>query len=183
MALHYLIGDATEPVLKPAIIAHCCNDSNGWGRGFVLALSAKYSEPEKEYHNWFATGKPQLGDVQFVQVKPDLIVANIIGQKGTHCRGPIPPIRYDAITKGLEQVYQKAKQEGYTVHMPRIGAVLGGGDWPTIDKIIRGTMSVESYVYTIEAQKDRWPTQYENNNTPAVPETPAVDIDLDSVFK
>jgi O-acetyl-ADP-ribose deacetylase (regulator of RNase III) len=178
MPLHYLIGDATEPILKPAIVAHCCNSSNGWGRGFVLALSAKYPEPEREYHNWFATGKPQLGDVQFVQVKPDIIVANIIGQAGTHWVGKIPPIRYDAITKGLEKVYQKAKQGGSTLHLPRIGAVLAGGDWPTIEKIILGTMSVETYVYTLASQKDRWPTTYENDS----PSTTGAPIDLNTVF-
>jgi O-acetyl-ADP-ribose deacetylase (regulator of RNase III) len=181
--LHYLIGDATAPTCSPAIIAHCCNSSNGWGRGFVLALSAKFPEPEREYHNWFTTGKPQLGDVQFVTVKPNLIVANIIGQEGTRWQGNVPPIRYPAITQGLAKVFEKAKQENYSVVMPRIGAVLAGGDWPTIEKIIQSTMTVETYVYTIEAQKDRWPTVYENDtqDVHAVPGGP--DIDLNTVFK
>jgi O-acetyl-ADP-ribose deacetylase (regulator of RNase III) len=177
--LHYLIGDATDPVHKPAIIAHCCNSTNKWGRGFVLALSAKFPEPEKEYHDWFATSKPQLGDVQFVTVKPDIIVANIIGQEGTHWRGKVPPIRYPAISQGLEKVFEKAKQENLIVVMPRIGAVLAGKDWPTIEKIILSTMTVETYVYTIEAQKDRWPTKYENS----APTDPVDDVDLNTVFK
>lgn len=179
MDLHYLIGDATEPTVKPAIVPHCCNSTNGWGRGFVMALSAKFPEPEKEYHNWFATGKPQLGDVQFVQVKPDLIVANLIGQEGTRWQGKVPPIRYDAITKGLEKVYQKALKENFTVHMPRIGAVLAGGDWDTLEKIIKGTMTVETYIYTLENQKDRWPTKYENDS---VLKTNTPDVDLNTVF-
>jgi O-acetyl-ADP-ribose deacetylase (regulator of RNase III) len=173
MELHYLLGDATEPVVRPAIITHCCNSINLWGSGFVLALSAKFPEPEKEYHNWFATGNPRLGDAQFVQVKPDLMVANIIGQEGTRWQGKFPPIRYEAIAKGLEKVYQKANAEGHVVALPRIGAVLAGGDWFTIDKIIRGTMTVDTYVYTLPSEASKWSETYEN----AEP-----DIDLNTIF-
>ena len=182
MALHYLLGDATDPILKPALLPHVCNSGNGWGRGYVLALSAKWPEPEKEYHNWFATGKPQLGDVQFVQVKPDISVANIIGQEGTHWKGGVPPIRYAALTKGLTAVFQKAKQENLTVHAPRLGAKLAGGDWSTIEKILLGTMTVETYIYTLPREKKEWPgTVYENDVAPDT--TPTTDIDLSSVFK
>jgi hypothetical protein len=51
MALHYLIGDATEPVLKPAVICHVVNDCGIWKSGFVIALSKKNATPEKCYHN------------------------------------------------------------------------------------------------------------------------------------
>lgn len=182
MALHYLLGDATDPIQKPALICHVCNSTNGWGRGFVLALSAKFPEPEKEYHAWFATGKPQLGDVQFVQVKPNIIVANIIGQEGTHWKSGVPPIRYAALTKGLTAVFHKAKQENLTVHAPRLGGRLAGGDWDTIEKILLGTMTVETYIYTLPKEKNEWPgTVYENDVAPDV--TPTTDIDLSSVFK
>jgi len=182
MALHYLLGDATDPILKPALLPHICNSVNKWGAGYVLALSAKWPEPEKEYHAWFATGKPQLGDAQFVQVKPGIIVANIIGQEGIHWKGGVPPIRYAALTKGLTAVFQKAKQENLTVHGPRLGGRLAGGDWVTIEKIIMGTMTVETYIYTLPHEKSEWSdTVYENDSTPDV--TPTTDIDLSSVFK
>jgi O-acetyl-ADP-ribose deacetylase (regulator of RNase III) len=159
--LHYLIGDATEPVKKPAMIFHCCNSIGGWNRGFVIALREKFPESEKQYREWFRTGKPQLGETQFVQVTPDICVANMIGQKGTHWEGKIPPIRYDAIEECLKTVYSKAQKENLTVHGPRIGAVLAGGEWPVIEKIIKDAMTVETYVYTLEKQKDRWKTIYE----------------------
>lgn len=38
MNLHYLIGDATNPVIKPALICHVCNSVNKWGAGFVVSL-------------------------------------------------------------------------------------------------------------------------------------------------
>ena len=46
--------------------------------------------------------------------------------------------------------------------MPRIGCVLAGGSWDLIEAIIKKVMTVDTYVYTIAEQKDRWPTQYED---------------------
>lgn len=171
MALHYLIGDATEPIKRPAIICHCCNNIGGWGRGFVISLSKKYPEAEKEYRKWFDTDNPELGDVQFVYIQnnPDICVANLIGQQGIRWQGKIPPIRYDAIARGLERVYMEAlaphfretTQEQVSIHMPRMGSVLAGGDWNRIEELIKRAMgSVETYVYTLESQRNRWPSNH-----------------------
>lgn len=159
MRLHYLIGDATEPIKRPAIIAHCCNDAGGFGRGFVVALSKKWPEPEKVYR---AASSYQLGSVQFVRVEPDIQVANIIGQHGIRWDGKIPPIRYQAIEAGLREVFSVALKQGTSVHAPRLGCVLAGGSWDVIEKIIKNNMTVDTYVYTLESQKDRWPTDYES---------------------
>lgn len=43
----YLRGDATAPHGKGVkLIVHVCNDLGGWGKGFVLALSRRWPEPE-----------------------------------------------------------------------------------------------------------------------------------------
>ena len=160
--LHYLIGDATNPIKKPAMISHVCNNVNGWGRGFVLALRAKYPEAEKAYHNWFATDKPKLGDVQFVQVASDICVANMISQHDVRWQGKIPPIRYDALETCLKKVYEKAFADKLTMAMPRIGSVLSGGSWGVIGPMIEKCMTVETYVYTLESQRNRWHDKYEN---------------------
>ena len=69
----YLKGDATCPQTKGTkIICHICNDIGGWGKGFVLAISKRWKEPEAEYRKWNAAGKKGgfvLGAVQFVQVE------------------------------------------------------------------------------------------------------------------
>ncbi len=64
----FLKGDATSPNMEGIkIIAHICNDIGGWGKGFVLALSKRWQQPEKEYRKWFKEGKNfHLGVVQFV---------------------------------------------------------------------------------------------------------------------
>src|SRR5262249_13954931 len=51
--IQYLQGDATSPQAKgDKIIAHICNDLGGWGKGFVLAVSRRWSEPEASYREW-----------------------------------------------------------------------------------------------------------------------------------
>ena len=80
MAITYLIGDATAPDTRgPAVIAHVCNDSGGWGKGFVLAISRRWPEPEAAYRRWARSGeKFGLGMVQLVTVKDHLSVANMV---------------------------------------------------------------------------------------------------------
>ena len=49
----YLKGDATQPQAKGnRIIAHVCNDPGGWGKGFVVAVSKRWPEPEAAYRAW-----------------------------------------------------------------------------------------------------------------------------------
>ena len=53
MSLNFIIGDATQPVGEGTkIIVHVCNDIGGWGRGFVVALSKRWPEPERRYRAW-----------------------------------------------------------------------------------------------------------------------------------
>jgi O-acetyl-ADP-ribose deacetylase (regulator of RNase III) len=48
-AINYIKGDATAPISKgEKIICHICNDIGGWGKGFVLAISKRWKEPEEE---------------------------------------------------------------------------------------------------------------------------------------
>ena len=56
--IRYLKGDATCPQAKGVkIICHVCNDIGGWGKGFVLALSRRWEQPESEYRAWYAQGR------------------------------------------------------------------------------------------------------------------------------
>ena len=144
-AIDYVIGDATAPSRedRAAIIAHVCNDIGGWGRGFVLALSQRWQEPELEYRRWYkerSSNDFELGALQLVSVEPDLWVANIIGQEGIHPNNGEPPIRYWAIEAGLADLADEADAMDAAVHMPRIGCGLAGGDWSTVEAIIERTL-------------------------------------------
>jgi O-acetyl-ADP-ribose deacetylase (regulator of RNase III) len=141
--LRYVVGDATLPGGDgPKVIVHVCNDIGGWGAGFVLAVSRRWRAPEQEFRGWFerraAAADPPfaLGQVQFVAVADDLWVANLIGQRDIRARNGVPPVRYDAIEEGLRRVAAFAAEHAASVHMPRIGAGLAGGDWHEIEAII-----------------------------------------------
>ncbi|WP_454047841.1 macro domain-containing protein [Chryseobacterium sp. Marseille-Q8038] len=152
--IQYLKGDATIPEAKGIkIIAHICNDVGGWGKGFVLAVSRRWEEPEKEYRNWHhfrSKNNFALGEIQLVQVERYIYVANMIGQKGIKTGSKGVPVRYDAIEKGLEKLANEALELNASVHMPRIGCGLAGGKWEEIEPIIERTLlakNVEVYVY------------------------------------
>lgn len=150
----YLQGDATSPQASGAkIIAHVCNDLGGWGKGFVLAITKRWPEPETAYRAWSrarAGNDFALGAVQFVQVKADVWVANMIGQHGMRTGSKGPPVRYEAIGQCLALVAQKAAELGASVHMPRIGCGLAGGKWEKVEPLIQAELSgkeVAVYVY------------------------------------
>lgn len=133
----YLIGDATSPKCGGRkIIAHVCNDVGAWGKGFVLALTKRWRAPEHRYRAWCYDNEFGLGQVQFVQVEPDIWVANMIGQHGISTKGGTPPIRYEAVRRCLRDVALKANELNASVHMPRIGCGLAGGRWEIITQII-----------------------------------------------
>lgn len=139
MSINYVKGDATNPTSNGnKIIAHICNDMGGWCKGFVLAISKRWKAPEQQYRLWHKSQHDfSLGQTQFVQVEPNLWVANIIGQhKVNKDENRNPPIRYEAIQDGLKKVGEFAPEIGATVHMPRIGCGLAGGTWEKIEPII-----------------------------------------------
>lgn len=56
--IQYIRGDATSPQTEgKKIIAHICNDIGGWGKGFVKAISNRWSDPENEYRNGLNVGE------------------------------------------------------------------------------------------------------------------------------
>lgn len=136
-------GDATRPGGPgPKIIVHVCNDVGAWGRGFVLALGSQYPAARQQYRAWAQGRDPlpfALGQVQFVTVHPDLHVANLIGQHGIARKDRTrqePPIRYDAVREGLGRVRDFAQHHQASIHMPRIGTGLAGGEWAVIQDLI-----------------------------------------------
>lgn len=151
--VHYVIGDATEPVRKPAIIAHVCNSAGAWGRGFVLPLGKKYPKAKEDYK---ALGQYLLSEFQIVPIRDDLYIANMIAQEGLHPKDGVPPIRYDSLEACLQHVQQWADAYHMTVHAPRLGGRLAGGDWKMIDAILRRTAKVDTYIYTLESEKQIW---------------------------
>lgn len=152
MEITYLKGDATAPnAAGNKIIVHVCNDVGGWGKGFVMAISKRWKEPEQQYRQWHKEGDDfALGKMQLVQVEDDLWVCNLIGQRDIHKKNGVAPIRYEAIEAGLVALTSEAQKLGASVHMPRIGCGLAGGEWSEIESIIERTLlesDLETVVY------------------------------------
>lgn len=148
----YINGDVTNlnyPGIK--IISHVCNCNNGWGKGFVLALNKKWSKPEEKFRKLFTVlpknnWRSLLGKTQFVKVEEDIIIANMIAQLGygknnfqkhkTIEENEQIPLQYWALEKCLTTVKEKAKSLNASVHAPKFGAGLAGGDWDKIETMI-----------------------------------------------
>ncbi|WP_089154287.1 macro domain-containing protein [Micromonospora sp. NBS 11-29] len=152
-ALRIIQGDATSPQAKgPKVIAHVCNDLGGWGKGFVLAISRRWPEPERDYRDWHrhrARNDFGLGATRLVRVAPDLWVANMVGQRGMRRGSAGPPIRYDAVERCLTTLADRAEELGASVHMPRIGRGLAGGSWQRIEPLVLGALCARGIPVTV----------------------------------
>jgi len=153
MPLTIVRGDATRLTGDgPKIIAHVCNDIGAWGRGFVLAISRRWPQPERDYRAWCRgrTGNDfALGATRLVQVAPNVWVANMIAQHGIRPGPAGPPIRHAALERCLTTVGEHAQEMGATVHMPRIGCGLAGGRWEDIEPILARTLHSRGIAITV----------------------------------
>ncbi len=151
-SINYVVGDATRPAGPgKKIIAHCCNNVGAWGAGFVIALSRRWPQPEACYHEWSRQSRRgflPLGEVQFVDVAPEICVANIIGQTlGGYGDGP--PVCYPSLGRGLALVGIEAVQRGASVHAPRLGCGLAGGSWETVSTLLERELIARGISVTI----------------------------------
>ena len=152
--IKYIRGDATRPdTSEPVIIAHICNDIGAWGKGFVIALSRRWKTPETEYRKWSRGGHGfKLGNVQFVECEPNIVVCNMVAQKNIRTVGGVKPIRYGSLKKCLQKVAPKAIADHASIHMPRIGCGLAGGCWEAIEPILNETLcekNIDVIVYDL----------------------------------
>lgn len=152
----YHKGDATQPVGEgQKYIIHVCNCVGGWGRGFVVAVSKRWKEPENAYRTWFRAkqhdewGTFELEKIQIVRVEPDICVVNMIAQEGYgYYDKTIPPIRYPALAQCLATVAEHVTNENASIHAPRIGCGLAGGTWDVVEPMLRdafGDVAVNIY--------------------------------------
>jgi O-acetyl-ADP-ribose deacetylase (regulator of RNase III) len=132
-------GDAAAPHGDGnKLIVHCCNNVGAWGAGFVLSLSKKWPQVEARYKSMFKMRKfMYLGYVQYIKVSDGITVANLIGQHSVGWHAHTPPIVYQAIEIGLYDIAQHASERGYSVHCPKFGSDLAGGNWNHIEDMLR----------------------------------------------
>jgi O-acetyl-ADP-ribose deacetylase (regulator of RNase III) len=161
--IHYRVGDATDLDVHDRdqkVLAHICNDRGGWARGFVLAVSKRWMDPEEEYRAWAQQepGMPEfgLGRVQLVRVSPWICVANMVAQRGYATKNRPRPLEYDALRECLRVLAYEirlgpgARFDRVTIHMPRIGTGLAGGSWDQIEPLILAELAdYDVHVYDL----------------------------------
>ncbi len=141
---------------RGVIIAHIANSSGRWGAGFVLAVNDLSLAARNAYRAFCKDHNDQvpLGTTQFVEVKPDVWVANMIAQNGTD-KSKVPDgclVDYAALNKCLEIVFERAVVLGCNVHIPSgMGSGLAGGDETMIHEIIK-TRTLCTSILLLEKQ-------------------------------
>lgn len=154
----YLAGDATRPVGEGIkIIAHVCNNLGKWGKGFVLAVSRRWPVVRQRYLTLYTPGATiPLGTMQMVKVEKDIYIANLIAQDGIRSRNNPVPLQYLSLETCLGQVATEAISRQASVHMPRLGGGLAGGEWERVEPIIQHTLcrrDVAVYVYDLPVRQ------------------------------
>ena len=151
--INYVIGDATYPQGEGnKIICHICNDSGYWGRGFVLALSKRWKEPEEMYRSEYrrlGTNRFNTGHFMQVQVEKGISVANMIAQKGVKSKSNPKPICYNSLDRCLNICAWNALASRSSVHMPRIGCGLAGGTWDEVEPLIQKNLCAKGIPVTV----------------------------------
>lgn len=126
------------------IIAHGCNCQGVMGSGAAKAIRDKFPEIFPPYYGFCRDGgfeKDLLGEVVFVYVAPQLVVANMLTQHryGTSGKFADP----DAIHKALLKTAEHAWYGKVPLYSVRVGALRGGLDWDTeVEPIYQAVQSV-----------------------------------------
>lgn len=161
--IKYIEGDLFDAVKnhdgpETIIIPHVCNSKSAWGAGFVLPLANAFPETRGNFLAWSRThentdsvthtGPYQLGHVQFVRVKPKIVVANMVAQT----LGGNRPLSYKYLGRCMERVSSFC--DSITKHddVPRIvapmfGSGLAGGNWNFIEQMIEDHWGNKMEIY------------------------------------
>lgn len=166
--IKYVKGDATNPCIKDGIriIAHICNDVGKFGAGFAKCIAERWGIVRDRYVEWsIHPSGTLLGDCQVVPVGSNIYVVNMIAQHGVRSSDNLSPIDYNALAECLNLLYDwvasytKVKNcllrpkycPDITIHMPRIGCGLAGGDWRIISSVLNICIPYpDVYIYDLE---------------------------------
>lgn len=130
----YIKGDLFDT--KADLIAHGCNCKGGYGSGIAYTMAKTYPRAKLLYLEKYDEDGWDLGDVQMVLQRDGKYIANCATQDSFLPRGQCHA-DYGAIRTCMEKVKRFAKSKNLTIAIPKIGAGLAGGDWDTIEGILK----------------------------------------------
>jgi O-acetyl-ADP-ribose deacetylase (regulator of RNase III) len=134
--ISYAKGDLIKSVTS-GVILHSCNCLGVMGAGFALQLKRTYPENFSAYEGYSQSmpADDLLGTAICYKQTPDLTIVNAYGQLNV---GGRRAVSYDALDQIFYDIYTGVYNARWNshIHMPMIGAGLGGGDWNVIESII-----------------------------------------------
>ena len=133
MRIQYRKGDLLASPIR--ILLHGCNAQGVMGAGVAKAIRDRYPEAYKGYVKQYKTNGLKLGSIVWADCPDGRLIGNCITQQ-FYGRENKRYCSYGAIRECMRQANLEGSWEGTLIAMPRIGAGLAGGDWPTIASII-----------------------------------------------
>lgn len=134
-------GDVTNPVGEGVkVIPHIISDVGVCGAGVAKTIVEKWPDVKLDILSTKGrNGELVLGDCIRSWVENNrIIIISMIAQKGLKNKDNPFPIKYaalvDCMRKVLEFVYPN---NSYSIHCPKFGSGLAGGDWKFIEKLIQ----------------------------------------------
>lgn len=130
MPVSFVKGDLfNTPGLRA--YAHGCNCAGTMDAGVAVAFKKRWPRMFAEYAARCADGRFHLGDV-FVWSEGDEVVYNLATQEHWKKKAKLP-----ALTRALKKTVELAAHAGINrVGLPRIGAGLGGLEWPRVKSVL-----------------------------------------------
>jgi len=131
----YVVGDAAA-LGGIKILAHVVNLKGYWGKGFVMAVEERWPGTKAAYRDFLANSEhAKLGRIMFCPYN-GIVIANMIAQEDIARRSNPNPLDYQALESCLGELANTANYLQASIHMPRIGTGLAGGDWKKIEPLI-----------------------------------------------
>lgn len=131
--MSYKYGNIFDHMIS-GILVHGCNYQCKMEKGFAKDFKNKYPKAYMKYVDDIQTGQISVGDISW-SYTPLLYLASGITQEFYGSDGE-KYVSYDAVDSVMNKVFDLAARQKMPVHMPKIGAGLGGGNWDIISSIV-----------------------------------------------
>lgn len=151
--VQYITGNLFST--KATLIAHGVNCRGAFGSGVAGQMKRIFPGAYTAYIEKYQKEGWKLGDVQIIEIAPNTfpLIANCATQFGYgYADGQTVFADYPAIERVMEVLEYYCSTRKYSLAIPRIGAGLAGGDWETINQIIKDVFDkspVTLEVYTL----------------------------------
>ena len=127
--------------VKKGFILQQVNCKGVMNSGVAKVIRVAYPVVFEEYKKRFVLRGVPLGEFQVIEVQPDLYVVNLFGQDtygkyGQHTNYIALEQALCSFSEWLFQYQLNIEGGCDSIHHPKIGAGLGGGDWNKIEAMI-----------------------------------------------